>query len=44
MNNNIDDIWGSPGISTTSYGYLVVHYTIGLDHSLIWVKIYLSYA
>ena len=38
-NNSIDGIWGSPGISTTSFWYLPIHYTITLDHKLIWVKI-----
>ena len=38
-NNNIDGIWWSPGLSTTSCGYLPVHYTITFDHRLIWVKV-----
>ena len=37
-NNAIDDIWGSPGLATTSCGYLPVNYGLKSDHRLIWVK------
>ena len=28
INNNIDGIWGSPGLATTRFGDLSVHYDI----------------
>ena len=37
-NNVIDGIWGSPGPSTTSCGYLPVNYGLKPDHRLIRVK------
>ena len=43
-NNAIDDICGSPGLSTIICRYLSFHYAITLDHRLIWVKISLSSA
>ena len=44
IKNAIDGILGSTGLYTTSCRYLLVHYTITLNHILIWVKISLSYA
>ena len=41
-NNAIDGIWGSPGLATTSCGYLPVNYGLKSDHRLIWVKISLA--
>ena len=38
-NNNIDGIWGSPGLVTTFCSYLTVNYGLKSDHRLIWVKI-----
>ena len=41
-NNSVDGIWGSPGLVTTSCGYLTVNYGLESHHRLIWVKIYLA--
>ena len=43
-NNAIDGIWGSPGLATTSCGYLTVNYGLKSDHRLILVKISLANA
>ena len=43
-NNAIDFIWGSPGLTTTYFGYLPVYYGLKSDHRLIWVKISLANA
>ena len=42
--NAIDGIWVSPGLTTTSCGYLRVNYGLKLDYILIWVKISLANA
>ena len=43
-NNAIYGIWGSPGLSTTNYGYLSFQHCLKYDHRLIWIKTSLSTA